>query len=384
MIILIAIIFFVLFGGVNYYIGLRGWQNVGNVIPIISNRIYWVLFWCISMSYLIARLIGKHLPSILNNTIEMVGAYWLAAMFYLLMILFLIDFVRFINRKFDFLPHILMQNTKSAFMISIIIIIGITVLMIYGTWNSKNVVVTKYKIQIRKTSNELKSLKIVMISDLHLGNIVNNSRLTTIIDRINMLKPDIVLIPGDIIDDVTEPFVSQRMDQNFKRLRTKYGVYASLGNHDGMLQSAGKTDRVLNKSGIQVIRDNVVLIDNLFYIVGRDDETTHRGSEIQRKSLAEILRSVDQSKPILVMDHQPKQLDVAEKEGVDVQVSGHTHKGQIFPSNLITSRIYEKDYGIIKKGKMTAVVSSGVGTWGPPIRIASKSEIVEILLTFSF
>jgi uncharacterized protein len=384
MIILLAVIFFILFGGVNYYIGLRGWQNVGNVIPIISNRVYWLLFWCISMSYLIARLIGKYLPSALNNTIEMVGAYWLAVMFYLLMILFLFDVLRLMNRKFDFLPHILIQNTKSAFIVSTVVIIGLTALMIYGTWNGRNVVVTKYKIQVGKTNNELKSLKIVIISDLHLGNIVDNSRLTTIIDRINKLQPDMVLIPGDIIDDVAEPFVNQRMDENFKRLRTKYGVYASLGNHDGMLQSADKTASVLKKCGIEVVRDKAILIDNSFYIVGRDDETTHRGSDTKRKTLVEILKAVDQAKPIIVMDHQPKQLDIAEKEGVDLQVSGHTHKGQIFPSNLITSRIYEKDYGMVKKGKMTAIISSGVGTWGPPIRIGSKSEIVEILLTFSF
>jgi uncharacterized protein len=327
-------------------------------------------------------MVGKYLPSIFNRLFEIVGAYWLAVMFYLLMILVLVDLIKLMNRKINFLPNVLVQNAKVSFIVSIIVMIAIATLMIYGTSNGRSLVVTNYKIQINKSCNQIKELKVVVVSDLHLGGIIDNSRLTSMIDGINKLQPDLVLIPGDIIDDVTEPYVNQRMGDNFKRLKTKYGVFASLGNHDGTLQSADKTANVLENSGIKVIRDNSILVDNAFYIVGRDDETVFRGSKTTRKTLAKLLDAVDKSKPILLMDHQPIQLGIAEKEGVDVQVSGHTHKGQIFPSNLITSRIFEKDYGFIKKGSLNVIVSSGVGTWGPPIRIGSKSEIVEILLSF--
>lgn len=382
MMILFVIIFFSLYGGLSYYIGLRGWQGIGSSIPILNIKVYWILFWIVSISYIAAQLLRRYLPSFLSEIFEIIGGYWMAVMLYLLLILPLIDMIRFFNRRIQFLPARFTQYENTSLVISIFLLIFLTLLMIYGTWSGRSPKVTRYNIDINKSAGDLDKLKVVMVSDIHLGDIVDNSRLTTMVDRINELQPDIVLIPGDIIDSRLEPFTKQNMGDNFRRLKTKYGVYACIGNHDGMSGNPEVTTRELENAGIRVLRDNAILIDNKFYVIGRDDEAAYRGSGGKRKDLKTILDGVDRSKPMLLLDHQPRELETTEKEGIDLQVSGHTHKGQFFPNNFITSRIFEIDYGYLKKGSLNTIVSSGFGTWGPPIRVGSRSEIVEILISF--
>lgn len=380
--ILFVIIFFSLYGGLSYYIGLRGWQGIGSLIPILNSRLYWTIFWVISISYILAQMFRRYLPSVLSETFEIVGGYWMAAMFYLLMVLPLIDIIRLSNRRIQFLPERFTQHESTGLVISIFVLLSLTLLMIYGTWSGRSPRVVRYNIDINKRTGDLSKVKVVMVSDIHLGSIIDNSRLTTMVDRINELQPDIVLIPGDIIDSRLEPFMQQKMGENFKRLKAKYGVYACLGNHDGMGGNADVTTKEFEAAGLQVLRDKAVLVNNSFYVIGRDDGAVYRRSEGKRKELEAIVEGLDKSKPMLLMDHQPRELEIAEKEGVDLQVSGHTHRGQFFPNNLITSRMFEVDYGYLNKGNLNAIVSSGFGTWGPPIRIGSRSEIVEILISF--
>jgi uncharacterized protein len=381
-IVLFIIVFFSLYGGLSYYIGLRGWQGIGSSIPMLNSKIYWTIFWIISISYILAQLLERYLPAVLSETFEIIGGYWMAAMFYLLLVIPLIDLIRVLNRRIQFLPSRFTQHENTALVISIFVLIFLTLLMIYGTWSGRSPKVTKYNIEIAKQTGGLDKLKVVMVSDIHLGSIIDNSRLTVMVDRINELGPDIVLIPGDILDSRLEPFTSQKMGENFKRLNTRYGVYACLGNHDGMGGKAEDAVKEFENAGMKILRDKAVLVNNNFYVIGRDDSSVYRGSEGKRKSLADILEGIDKSKPMLLMDHQPKELEITEKEAVDLQVSGHTHRGQFFPNNLITSKIFEIDYGYLKKGNLNTIVSSGFGTWGPPIRIGSRSEIVEISINF--
>ena len=382
MLVLFVLLFFTLYGGLSYYIGLRGWQGIGSAIPMLNSKVYWILFVTISVAYILARAFSRYLPAALGEVFEIIGGYWMAAMFYLLLVLPLIDLIRFLNRRIKFIPARFTGHESAALIISILVIVSLTFLMVYGTWSGRSPKVTRYDINIDKEAGDLDKLKVVMVSDTHLGSIINNSRLSVMIDKINELQPDIVLIPGDIIDDRIEPFIKQKMDENFKRLKTNYGVYASLGNHDGRGESASETVKVLETSNIRVIRDSAVLINDSFYVVGRDDGSVYRGSEGKRKDLKSIVEDIDKSKPILLMDHQPRELEIAEKEGIDLQVSGHTHRGQFFPNNYITSKIFEIDFGYLRKGNFNIIVSSGFGTWGPPIRIGSRSEIVEILINF--
>ena len=380
--IIFLLIFLFLYGGLSYYIGIRGWQGIGKAIPILDSKVYWGVFIFIALAYILARVFERYLPSFLHETFEIIGGYWMAVMYYLLIVLPLLDLIRYLNKRIKFLPARLTQHEHTALIISIIVLVGLTFLIIYGTWSGKSPVVNRYNINVDKKVDKVSQLKVVMVSDLHLGSLINNSRLTVMVDRINELQPDIVLMPGDIIDDRIEPFINQNMAENMKRINTKYGVFASLGNHDGSGKEAEVTAEILEESGIKVLRDEVVLINDSFYVVGRDDKAVYRGSEGKVKDLVDILDGVDKAKPIILLNHQPTDLPLAETEGVDLQVSGHTHRGQFFPNNFITSRIFEVDYGYLKKGDLNTVVSSGFGTWGPPIRIGSRSEIVEIIVSF--
>ncbi|MGH4052026.1 MAG: metallophosphoesterase [Clostridium sp.] len=380
--ILVIILFICLYGSINYYIGLRIWQNLLSHITFLNSKVYWVIFSIIAASYIVTTLIPSFMPTLISTKLNIIGSYWMAIMFYLIIILPIVDLIRVLNRKIVIIPRGLFGSANISLIVMGVVTTFIIGVMIYGTWSARTVKVTKYDLNVNKTSGSLKALKVIMVSDIHLGIMVDNDRLTGMVDEINDLKPDIVLVPGDIIDSSIDPFVKENMADNFKRIKSKYGVFASLGNHDGMGSKVDDVVRSFENAGITVVRDNSVLIDNSFYVIGREDSSLERAAKIKRKDLSSLIEDLDKSKPFLLMDHQPGNLSEPEKQGIDLQLSGHTHRGQIFPANIITNRIFEIDYGYLKKNNSQFIVSSGYGTWGPPIRIGSRSEIVEINLKF--
>lgn len=374
-IIIFIILFLVIYGGLNYYIGVSILNSLGKYISFNNTKIYWSIFWFISTSYIIFQLLGKFLPNFISSTLNYIGIYWMAIMFYLILILPILDILRLLNNKFRFLPAD--SNIISTSMLVIVLSFFMFVIF-YGNSLGKNSYVKEYDISIDKEFGDIENLKTVMISDLHLGNIIGNGRIESIVNEINDLKPDIVLIAGDIVDSDLLPFVKNNMAQKLKNIESKYGVYAALGNHDLMVSNLDELMDNLKHANINVLRDEAVLINNSFYVVGRDDYMVERNVNSKRKKLNEILEHVNKSKPIIVIDHQPKNLIEVQNEEVDIQVSGHTHRGQLLPINLITSAMFEIDYGHLVKDKSNIIVSSGYGTWGPPIRLGSKSEIVLI------
>lgn len=377
--ILMSGIFFIsLYGGINYYIGLRIWQNIGKFIPFLNVKIYWILISMLAVAYIITELLQGFLPSIISNVFNIIGSYWMVIMFYLILILPIIDLIKIMNRKVVFIP----QNSKVSLVVATMVITFIFVVMIFGTWSARSAKVTQYDLEINKVAGNLKSLKVIMVSDIHLGAIVDNYRLEEMVNEINALTPDLVLIPGDIIDSSMAPFVKDKMGDTFKKLKSKYGVYACLGNHDGMRDKVDNVDKIFEDAGITVLRDKAVLIDNSFYVIGREDLSLERVTKVKRTILSQLTKDLDKSKPLLLMDHQPQNLSDAENQGIDLQLSGHTHKGQLFPASIITNGMFEIDYGYLKKNNSQFIVSSGYGTWGPPVRLGNRSEIVEIDLKF--
>lgn len=307
----------------------------------------------------------------------------MAAFLYFIIFLGVIDIVKLILgiKRFSFISTITLQKIHSKANVFALIIVSI--LLVYGTYNATNIKTTKYEIKINKDAGKIKKLNIVMLSDLHLGDIVDKQRLSKIVSAINELKPDIVIIAGDIIDDYIEPFIEQDMGDEFKKIHSKYGVYVTFGNHD---YYGGSIDKIIseyeNSANFNILRDKTVKIDNSFYLVGREDISYQRYAKTERKSIDELLKGTDELLPIIVIDHQPTNLIQGEKAGVDLQFSGHTHGGQLLPANIITGRLFENDYGILTKENYNVVVSSGVGTWGPPIRIGTSSEIVQVEIDF--
>jgi uncharacterized protein len=381
-IIILITIFFLLFGVINYYIGLRGWQALSRFLPVLSRKIYWCIFWFIALSYLIARIGEKYLPGQINSIITIVGSYWMAAMLYLLLFLGVYDLLRLLNKWVRILPLDTRSSTNINSYFGITVIVIVAVMLIYGTWNARTPKIVHYEVNISKKTSGLQNLHAVMVSDVHLGTIMDNDRLTVMVDKMNELNPDIILLAGDIIEEKVEPFVKQRMAENFLRLKPKFGVFSVLGNHEYIGGEAEEAISNLNQGGVRVLRDNYILVDNSFYLIGRDDLSSQRFNQKQRKSLEDISVDIDKSMPIILLDHQPSQLDEADKAGADLQLSGHTHRGQMFPNQILTKKIFEIDWGYLKKGNLNVIVSSGFGTWGPPIRIGTRSEIVDIKVNF--
>jgi len=228
----------------------------------------------------------------------------------------------------------------------------------------------------------LKSLHIVAFSDVHLGTIIEKRHLRGIVNQVNALNPDIILIPGDIIDEDIAPVIHSNVGEVLKQLKAKYGVYAVTGNHE-YIGGVDKAKKYLTEHNVQLLNDTIELIDNSFYLVGREDLTRRQFSGQQRKTLPQIMEQVDTQYPIILLDHQPLGIDQAVKAGVDLQLSGHTHHGQLWPFNAITNLVFEVSRGLLKKGDTHILVSSGIGGWGPPVRTNSRPEILDITLSFS-
>lgn len=376
----VIVTFLLSYGLINFYIGLRFWQYLGSYLPLLGSKAYWVAFWVLALSYLLGRLGKSILPESIRILITYLGSYWLAAFVYLLLGFAFLDIIRIVLRFFGLqLTDIIHQPVLGICIMGILALI-----LVYGTWNANNPVVTSYEISISKDGGQVEELQAVMVSDLHLGEMNTRNDLSKMVERINALKPDIVLIPGDIIDEDVGPYARNDMAGVFGQLQTKYGVYAVPGNHDHYGRQIDEAVNYLEKGGIRVLQDSYLKVADSFYIVGRDDAGhAQQDPQFKRRSLADIKAGVDDSKPVILLDHQPIGLAEAQSQGIDLQVSGHTHHGQIYPGKLITARIYELDWGHLQKGNFNLIVSSGYGTWGPPIRIGNKPEIVAIKIKFT-
>ena len=218
-----------------------------------------------------------------------------------------------------------------------------------------------------------------MASDIHLGTIIGRHQFDRIVDRLIELKPDLILLPGDIIDEDLAPVLVEDVGDHLRALQAPLGVIACTGNHE-YIGGVEEAVSYLREHGLTVLRDSVMTLANGVQVVGRDDRSIRQFAGKERKPLAELMKGVDAERPIILMDHQPFGLGEAASAGIDLQVSGHTHHGQLWPANLITGAIYEVSWGLARIGQTHVYVSSGAGTWGPPVRLGNVPEIVFLRL----
>jgi hypothetical protein len=366
-------VFFTIYGSVNLYIGIRGWQAFSRFFPHGYGLIYWTVFIVLALSFIAGRFAENYLPGALGSLLTIIGSYWLAAMTFLFLILVLIDSTRLFNRWFDFIPSTVKQRPELTGLAVILLVTGV---IIYGAWNSRNPRIVHYDITIPKSAGSLNELHVVAVSDIHLGKIIHNGRLLSLIQHVNNLNPDLILLPGDTIEESIDPFVEQNMSESLHMLKSKYGSYAVFGNHD-----PDEAYLILEEAGIKVFRDQYQKIAGSFYLVGRDFGERFWGAG--RKELSTVMEGVDRSLPVIMIDHLPSNLNEGNDQGIDLQISGHTHLGQLFPFNLFTKRLFETDWGYLRKGDFQLIVSCGFGTWGPPIRVGNVPEIVEIDIHFT-
>ncbi|MFA6819215.1 MAG: metallophosphoesterase [Bacteroidaceae bacterium] len=342
-------------------------RHLWTLLPLQAPwRIVIISFCTLLLLLLIISFVwGEQMPLTASRWIYRISTAWCFIFFYLIMVFLLIDLTGLI------LPKIrpLFQHQWSSTLGLIALITGI---FIYGNIHYHHPVRVPLHIKLQKPLPH--PLKIVAISDLHLGYTIGSEEAAQWVKQINNEKPDIILIAGDIADYSIRPLLHDSIACVLNKLRAPLGIYACMGNHD-YIANANRTIPFIKSTGIHLLRDEAILVDSAIYIVGRDDR-----SNPHRKPIKEILKGLNTNKPLILLDHQPYHLEEAANAGVDFQFSGHTHRGQVFPINLITDAIYEKSHGYLKKGNTNIYVSSGLGIWGGKFRIGSQSEYVVINL----
>ncbi len=365
---------------INYYIFIREWEAGG--FQSTWRTVYVAAFLLLSLSFIAGRMLERVTLSWLSSTLVLLGSFWLAAMVYFLLFAFAIDIIRLLNFIVPFFPSFLTVNPeRTKEMTSFVVIVVVMFIVLGGYINARTPRIKTLVLTIPKNGRGMKSLNIAVASDIHLGTIVCKSKLERIVEHINALKPDLVLLPGDVVDEDIGPVIRNNLGETLRKIHSKYGVVAITGNHE-YIGGVEPACRYLVEHGITMLRDSWVKIGGSVYVVGREDISIRGFTGKTRKPLPELMADVDKSYPIILMDHQPFRLEEAEKNGADLQLSGHTHHGQLWPFNFITKKVYELSWGYKKRGNTHYYVSCGVGTWGPPIRTGNRPEIVNIKLQF--
>ncbi|WP_462413409.1 metallophosphoesterase [Neobacillus sp. Marseille-QA0830] len=363
----VFIIVFLVYNLLIYYIGWNGIKWMTTVFGSIHRPLkylYSIILVMFAYSFIIGRWAGE------NDFINWAGAIWLGLFCFLLLLLPLADLTVFLTK------YTKIAKDKAIKWSGIVTILVTASLFMAGVYTAYHPVVTTYHIKISKHVEGKKNYKIVMASDLHFSYMIGSGQAEKLVKKINSLNPDLVLLPGDIISDDIEPYLDEGIPVILKKMKAP--VYASLGNHDREDPDVDLIS-IFNNSGMTVLADEVVELDNGITLVGRKD----RGyQDVKRMGLTELMKPVNPVKPVILLEHQPYDLDIAKTNGVDLMVSGHTHQGQVFPGNLVTDKIYENDWGYLKKDQLHSIVSAGYGFWGTPLRLGTLSEIVQIDIRF--
>jgi len=366
---------FLIYFGICFYIGVKLLIFIRIFFPNIRAAVFWFLLTLACC----APFFGNFLPLKLNF-LRITGSYWMAVFVYLFMLLVLSDCVRLVL----FLAGKRAANIN-LYTIGAALILCV-ILLVYGSLHARSVKTKNYSVSLQ---GEGSGIRITLVSDIHIGAAIGKSHVGRIVNAVNNTEPDMICITGDVFDgnlDVVKD-LEEVIDQ-LKLLKAPLGVYACLGNHDvdRMSISGSRTERIteiLKKADIAVLQDEVHQIRNNLFITGRRDARPI-GMNAERKNAQELLAGIGGT--IIMLDHQPVQFPQNEQAGVDLLLCGHTHKGQTFPANIITRFMYKKagavHYGYWKGQTMQAVVTSGAGFWGPPVRIGTNSEVVVIDVNF--
>lgn len=340
----------------------------------------------------------------IQRILQVMSNFWVGVFLYIAMALAVCLLVGFLLRRFNIVDRETQNSRKYIATTGAVIMIFVVTVSSWGLYNSKNIHVTDYDVEIDKSVAGMDDMRIVLVADCHLGYNMGIGKVRDMVDEINDLEPDLVCFAGDIFnndfDAIDHP---KKTAEALRSIDSTYGTYACYGNHDvsetiivGFTFNWGNTgddrpvsdprmDRLLEDGDVTLLQDQVVNIDDKFYLGGRLDAANPGRVSGVRKTESQMTDGLDMSKPVIMMDHQPtsEALHGLSAAGVDLDLSGHTHGGQFFPMNISAKIMWENAAGMIKIGDMTSVVTSGVGVYGPDMRVCSKSEICCIDVTFS-
>lgn len=353
-----------------------------------------VVYLFMALSPVIAFLLPKSAVAIV---IRRISTYWIGIMLYSLLYVVLFDLLRLIA-KHTKLKNTLLFSRGSVISIGSVVVACAVATCLYGIFNARNIKVNEYSVTVNKSCGSDKHLKAVLVADLHMGYAIGVDHITNMVEKINQQDADIVIIAGDIFDNSYDGMDDpEGIKAQLKSIKSKYGVYAVYGNHDidekilmgftfdwgGKQLHNEKMTNFMKECNIKLINEESVLINDEFYLVGRRDTDKPGTEDGTRAEISELTKDLDKTKPIFVLSHEPDELQKTADAGADIDFSGHTHDGQLFPGNLTIGLFWENPCGMIKKDNMYSIVTSGVGVYGTFMRVGTDAEICSVDIDFA-
>ena len=338
--------------------------HVWRVLPFSTPLKFIVLLLMLAaLACMVFQFKSDKVPLGMATAMYEIGNSWLVIMFYLLMAFLLLDIGR--------LVHLVPASWLKDNGITSLVMTGVMLVTFIGGnihYHNKQ----RQEIHLTTDKHLERPLKMVMVSDLHAGFHNRRAEIARWVDLINAEKADLILIAGDLIDNNTRPLLAEGTAEEFRRFNAP--AIVCLGNHESITGLKNALD-FIEQTGICLLRDSALVIDGVT-VIGREDRSYRH-----RKSVEQLMQGIDRDNYVILLDHQPYHLEEAEENGVDLQLSGHTHRGQVWPLNWVTKKMYECDYGQYRRGNTDYYVSSGLGLWGGKFRIGTSSEYAVITVT---
>jgi predicted MPP superfamily phosphohydrolase len=352
----------------NIYVFLRIWQlfiNKGYKLH------FTVVYLLLASLYPVSNLVSEDSSGIIPSLLNTVTGYLLPFYLYLFLAILLFDIFLLINIFVKIISAEQRKTTGFKTLALGSIIVAAVAVVVAGAINFNTIRTTLHSVEIEGKTSDIKGLRVAFVSDFHLKQGVSRKFVERFVEKANGLKPDLMIFGGDIVEGDRNDGNLEVFEKLLSTIETTYGTYGVLGNHE--YYSGREDGGFFEKSGITLLNDTAFAVGKSFTLAGRFDSHFR-----MRKSIDEFMKSLSDTLPVVLIDHRPTDIDQVSKTVADIQISGHTHNGQMFPINLITRKVYELSYGYLKKGNTHFFVSSGIRLWGPPVRTVNKSEILVI------
>jgi predicted MPP superfamily phosphohydrolase len=328
------------------------------------------------MLYPAGNIIDKRSHPFLSLAFENISGYLLPFCLYLFLFILLFDIFLLVNLIFKIIPGDLLKTTRSKRNILATILVMSGIVVTGGIINFNIIRISGYTIDLPAKSSRMQHLKIAFVSDFHLRENTSIAFVKRFEKKMNEIKPDLILYGGDMTESRSWQNETTEYEKILNGLSSKFQTFAVLGNHEHY--SGNDKGNLFEKTGIRLLRDTVIVINDSFSLAGRNDSGFSH-----RKTAEELLKDAPDTLPVILFDHRPSEIASVSNTKADIQFSGHTHDGQLFPVSLITKRVYILSYGYRKIANTHFFVTSGIRLWGPPVRTAGKSEIVVVNVKFS-
>lgn len=369
---------FLIFGGAAFYVYMR----YRPLLPDFSSWRGWaafVAFFTIIFAYVIGSYFQTRGQLVVAKPFMIVGSWAMAVLLYSFLIFLAVDIARLLNLlifKAEWLSFRYQPDNDKGHIFSMVCGAVVAFVVVIGFLNAHFPIRKELSFKTEKSIAE--PVRFVLVSDVHLGMINCDRYFERLAKRINAENVDFVLIAGDFFDGDPTPVFCSRAADILKTINTRYGIFAIPGNHE-YIGNAASAMQFMRQNGVNMLCDSVVNLPCGISILGRDDYYAVR-IKGGRASVENLVAQADSANYKILLDHQPFHLEEAENAGIDLQLSGHTHHGQLWPGNRITKAMYECSFGLHRRGNTNYYVSSGYGTWGPPIRTTCHPEMVVVRL----